>query len=61
MLLELLIGLTIDDAFDLCKKNGFRFRITREDSNYFIVTMDFCNDRVNVEVDGGMVTKCDIY
>jgi len=59
-LLESLIGMTKELGLQLCKENNYKVRITREDSNYSIITMDLCFDRINLEIDNKLITKCDI-
>ena len=59
-LLESLIGLTKEEGTKLCLENDYEFRITREDSNNYVITMDLHFDRINLELDKGIITKCDI-
>lgn len=59
-LLESLIGLTIEEGIKLCTENGYNVRITREDSRNFIITMDVRFNRINLELDNGIITKCHI-
>lgn len=58
--LKSLIGMGKDDGFELCEENDYKFRITREDSNNYIITNDLRFDRINIEIDNGLITKCDI-
>ena len=58
--LKSLIGMNKDDGFELCKENDYKFRITREDSNNHIITCDLRFDRINVEIDNGIITKCNL-
>lgn len=49
-----LIGLSFDDAERACEINGFCIRdITKE----IVLTMDYCVDRINIEVQNGKVSK----
>jgi hypothetical protein len=48
-LLESLIGMDKDSGSELCKENDYKVRITREDSNNYIITMDLRFDRINLE------------
>ena len=55
--LHKLIGLTTDDAILLIKDNNFTSRIVYEDGEHFILTMDLCFDRVNLEIEEGIVVS----
>jgi hypothetical protein len=59
-LLESLIGMDKESVTELCKENDYKVRITREDSNNYVITMDLRFDRINLEIDKGLITKCDI-
>jgi|LakMenEpi03Aug12_release.lakeMendotaPanAssembly.Ray.scaffolds.fasta_scaffold2991336_2 hypothetical protein len=59
-LLESLIGMNKESGTELCKENDYKVRITREDSNNYAITMDLRFDRINLEIDKGLITKCDI-
>lgn len=59
-LLESLIGLTKEEGTKVCLDNDYKVRITREDSNNYVTTMDLRFDRINLELDKGIITKCDI-
>jgi hypothetical protein len=59
-ILEELIGLDKQSAFDLCETNGYDFRITREDSVVYICTQDLNFNRINLRIDNGKVTGCNI-
>lgn len=59
-LLESLIGLTKEEGTKVCLDNDYKVEITREDSNNYVITMDFRFDRINLELDKGIITKCDI-
>lgn len=58
--LESLIGLTKEEGTKLCLDNDYKVRITREDSNNYAITLDLRFDRINLELDNGIITKCDI-
>ena len=58
--LEQLIGLPEPEARFLCKENEWVFRVTYQDGNHFIVTMDLSFNRINVHIDKGIITKADI-
>lgn len=55
--IKTLIGLTTEEGKNLSKKNNMKFRIIREDDEIFMVTSDFLIDRVNVEIDNGIIVK----
>jgi len=59
-LLESLIGMTEDNGLKLCKENDYDIRIVREDSNNYAITMDLRFNRINLVIDKGIITKCDI-
>ena len=59
-LLKSLEGKTIQEAQKICDENNFSMCIIREDSKNYAIYMDFRFDRVNVEIDNGIVTSCDI-
>lgn len=59
-LLESLIGLTKEEGTKLCLDNDYKVRITREDSNNYVITSDLRFDRINLKLDNGIITKCDI-
>jgi hypothetical protein len=59
-LLESLIGMDKESGTELCKENDYTVRITREDSNHYTIKLDFRFDRINLEIDKGLITKCDI-
>lgn len=57
---KLLIGLSEEDAIKMCSDSEYQYRIVRRDSENFIITMDLRSDRINLEIDDGVVTKCDL-
>jgi hypothetical protein len=59
-LLKSLIGMTKEEGYLLCKEKGFEYRITREDSTNYAITMDLCFDRINLAIDNGRITKCNL-
>ena len=59
-LLQGLVGMDLTQATHLCQVSGFDSRVTREDSTHFMLTHDLRFDRVNLEVDNGIVTKADL-
>lgn len=59
-LLESLIGMEKEEGLKLCLDNKYQFRITREDSNNYVVIMDLRFDRINLEIDKGIITKSNI-
>lgn len=54
--MEKLIGKKLEEAVTDIKGNGLTPRIVREDNKNHIITMDLRMDRVNLEVDKGIVT-----
>jgi len=57
-LLNLLIGMTSEDGRIKCLISGYDVRITRINSNSLVVTSDFNSERINFELDNGIITKC---
>ena len=60
LLLQSLIGKPLEQAKELAGFNGFAIRVTREDSTIYMVTMDLRFDRIDVQIDSGIVTKCNV-
>lgn len=58
--LKSLIGLTKEDGESLCKENDYIVRVVRVDSINYGITMDLHFNRINFEIDNGIITKCDI-
>ena len=56
-----IIGLTVDDASELLKKDGYIIRIVdQENEGPFWVTCDFMFDRINVVLDKDcLISKID--
>ena len=50
-------GMPMEDAKRLIAESGFSPRVTRIDKGYFMCTRDYRADRINLEVDGGIVTS----
>lgn len=57
-LLESLIGMDQENAFNTCEEHGYAVRITRKDRNNYIITHDLRFDRINLEFDNDIVSKC---
>ena len=58
--LDDLIGKSKAESIKLCEENGYNYRVVREDSNKYAITMDFRFDRINLWIHNGLITKCDI-
>ena len=54
---ELLVGLTVDEATKIAEENGWELRVSRVDGEDQIVTADYRPLRLNVAVEGGVVTE----
>lgn len=52
-----LVGMTVEDATTSLAPLGKTLRVTKKDGIGLVVTMDLRFKRVNVEVEGGVVTK----
>ncbi len=50
-------GKTVGEAEAWAKDNGFAFRVVQEDGENFAVTADYSTDRVNTQVEAGVVTR----
>lgn len=50
-----LVGMDLDAATALTAEWGYQFRVTREDQESFILTMDLSSRRINVEVEHGLI------
>jgi hypothetical protein len=57
-ILKSLIGMNKEDAFKLCRDNEFVIRVNREDSDIYCGTMDLNFDRINLQIDNGVITEC---
>jgi len=55
ILLDSMIGKSLDEARQMAGFSGFSTRVVRRDGELSIITMDN-----NLELDNGFVTKCDI-
>lgn len=55
--LDSLLGKSKDDAIALCLFKFYNYRIVKEDNIDFIITMDLHLKRVNLEIEGGLVSK----
>ena len=49
------IGLKVEDARDLAKKNEAIFRVIQIDGRYLAATMDYVEGRINARVKDGIV------
>jgi hypothetical protein len=54
------VGLTEKDAVDKIKASGMKARVMRRDNESFFGIADYRTDRMNLEIDSGIVTKADI-
>jgi hypothetical protein len=54
-----IIGKSLEAALQLIKGAGLRHRIVAENGVRHQLTMDYCIDRVNLTIDGGVVTDAD--
>ena len=55
--LTILIGKSLFDAQEFCKLNKIKHRVVREDIHNYVITCDLRFDRVNLEIDEGVVTN----
>lgn len=52
-----LVRLSLGDALEWCRENGYTLRVVRLDGLPCIGTRDFRRDRVNVAVQDGVVVE----
>ena len=57
---EKVINTHEDYATDYLKKAGYRVRISSRDGVYYILTRDYCIDRVNLTITNDIITKITI-
>jgi hypothetical protein len=55
--LEAFVGLTLEEFIGAAEELGANVRVVVEDGVDLVVTDDYRTDRVNVAVDGGIVTQ----
>lgn len=51
------VGLTVDDAGALAEEQGRPWRVVKEDGQDRAVTLDFIDNRLNFEVEDGVVVR----
>ncbi len=54
---DTVIGLAKDIAIELVKKTHMKMFISKEDEKSFMRIMNVDNDRINVEITKGLITK----
>ncbi len=54
------LGVPKADAIKYLESHGWKVRVLREDEKSHMVTKDFRTNRVNLQIDGGVVTEVDI-
>ena len=52
-----IIGLDIINASRRLKAVNYTLRVVRKDGDNFIVTMDFCSNRINVSVKNDVIVE----
>jgi hypothetical protein len=52
-----LVGLNLHDANELAAQSGCQLREVKRDSKGFVVTADFCTNRINIETENGVVVE----
>lgn len=60
VLIESLIGKSLEEVIDIASSNGYETRILREDSENYYGTFDLNFWRINLEIDNKKVTKASI-
>lgn len=59
-LLKKLIGESKECAISICKENGYKVRITKEDSISFVIPLELRFDRINLQIEKGIVVSCHV-
>lgn len=54
------VGRTKEEAVRMVETAGCVLRVTVEDGNHFVCTRDYRTDRINVNVEGGVVKAADV-
>lgn len=55
--IDTLLGMTEDEAVKALEIENLEARIVRRDDEYFVGIMDYRLDRVNLEIEDGVVVK----
>lgn len=50
-----LIGLSEQEGIDYINKNNISYRVIRRDEIYYIITCDFREDRINLEINNNII------
>lgn len=56
-LLEAVIGLGLNEADELIRAAGYRYRVVHRDGNNYICTMDYDTRRVNLHIMDRKITE----
>lgn len=51
------VGMQKEDALKLCAERGLKARVTMENGQSFIVTMDYRMDRVNFHINNNVIVS----
>jgi hypothetical protein len=54
------VGLKEAEARTAAEEEGYRVRITARDGEHFMVTMDYCTDRINFNIENNIVVCASI-
>lgn len=60
ILLDSIIGKTVEEATNLVEENGYFINVTMKDNITYAVTMDVDFTRINIKIVEGLITKADI-
>lgn len=52
-----IIGKIEEDAEKCLNKQGKKLRVTKRDGEPYLVTMDYCPERINVVVESGKIIR----
>ena len=51
------VGMPKEQALEICSQRGLSARITRDNGQSFIVTMDYRMDRINFHIENNVVVS----
>ena len=55
-----LVGMNINDAQALTAGTGFSLRIVQQDGEYFMVTMDYRTNRIDLVINNDIITEVSV-
>ena len=55
------IGLTLEEGIEKANKMNYSYRIVREDGDYYFLTQDIREDRINFDLDNNIIVEVGVY